>query len=295
MYSGLDASTLVGPVTLTQALARAQAHGLAPLDARMLLLHVLGRSPHDGAWLLAHSSDTMRPDAARTYGQLSARRAAGEPLAYLTGVREFYGLPLQVDARVLDPRPDTETLVDWALATLPAPSTSSPAPRVLDLGTGSGAIALALVHARPDLQVTAVDRSGDALDVARTNALRLNLPITFMQGSWLEPVDGGFNLIVSNPPYIPAADPHLHALVHEPLSALASGADGLDDIRAIVASAPRHLTTGGWLLLEHGWDQAAAVGALLARAGLGEVQSRNDLAGIARCTGGRRTAPSGAG
>lgn len=287
MKPGLDASERGLPGTLAQALAQAQALGLAPLDAQMLLLHALGRSPHDRAWLLAHGHDALAPETARTHGALTARRAAGEPLAYLTGVHEFFGLPLQVDARVLDPRPDTETLVDWALAALPAPSPYAPAPRVLDLGTGSGAIALALAHARPDLHVTAVDRSGDALDVARSNARRLGLPVAFVQGSWFAPVAGRFDLIVSNPPYIPAADPHLAALTHEPRSALASGADGLDDIRRIVAQAPAHLAPGGWLLLEHGWDQAAAVRTLLTQAGLGEVHSRPDLAGIARCTGGQ--------
>ncbi|GAD23242.1 peptide chain release factor N(5)-glutamine methyltransferase, partial [Acidovorax sp. MR-S7] len=211
------------------------------------------------------------------------RRMAGEPVAYLTGTKEFYGLPLQVDARVLDPRPDTETLVDWALAL------AAPAARMADLGTGSGAIALALQSQRPQAQVLAVDASADALAVARANARRLGLPVRFVQGHWLDGIAGPFDLIVSNPPYIPATDPHLAALTHEPLSALASGDDGLQDIRAIAAQAPSRLAPGGWLLLEHGWDQAEAVQALLRAAGFGQVHSRHDLAGMARCTGGQRT------
>ena len=268
--------------TITQALARAQARGLARIDAQMLLLHALGRPTGDRAWLLAHDTDPLDAPALARYQALCARRAAGEPVAYLTGGKEFYGLPLRVDARVLDPRPDTEILVDWALELL-APL---PAPRVADLGTGSGAIALALQHARPDARVLAVDASAGALAVARANAERLGLPVRFVQADWLAGIAGPFDAIVSNPPYIPAQDPHLAALAHEPLSALASGADGLDDIRAIIAQAPALLAPGGWLLLEHGWDQAGAVQALLRAAGLVRVQSRDDLAGIARCTGG---------
>ena len=184
---------------------------------------------------------------------------------------------------MLDPRPDTETLVDWALEVI-APLTS---PRVVDLGTGSGAIALALQSQRTDARVLAVDASADALAVAQANAERLGLPVQFRQANWLVGVEGPFDAIVSNPPYIASADPHLAALTHEPLQALASGADGLEDIRAIVAQAPAHLRPGGWLLLEHGYDQADAVQALLAAQGFVRVQSRNDLADIARCTGGQ--------
>lgn len=271
---------------IREALAHAQHMGLARIDAQMLLLHALGRDGTDRAWLIAHDGDALPPAAQTAFEALCHRRAAGEPVAYLTGRKAFYGLTLQVDARVLDPRPDTETLVDWALEVL----SPHAAPRVADLGTGSGAIALALQHQRPDARVLAVDASAEALAVARANAERLGLPVRLLQGDWLTGLaaqEGPFDAIVSNPPYIAAADPHLAALAHEPLSALASGADGLADIRAIVAQAPAWLAPGGWLLLEHGWDQADAVQALLRAAGFGAVQSRHDLAGIARCTGGR--------
>lgn len=263
-------------------LAAAAARGVDRLDAQLLLLHALGRSASERAWLLAHDTDTL-PDAVwEAYERLFARRLAGEPVAYLVGEKEFHGLGLQVDARVLVPRPDTETLVDWALRCLDGRS----APAVLDLGTGSGAIALAIAHARPDARVAAVDASADALAVARANGARLGLPVRFVQADWLEGADRGLDLIVSNPPYIVAGDPHLAALRHEPLHALVSGADGLDDIRRIVQAAPGHLSHGGWLLLEHGYDQAESVRQLLAGRGFAQVQSRDDLAGIARCSGG---------
>ena len=269
--------------TLAQALAQAHTLGLARIDAQLLLLHTVGRAGSDRAWLLAHDTDPLQPAQHALFLALCQRRAAGEPVAYLTGHKEFYGLPLQVDARVLDPRPDTETLVDWALEVI-APL---PAPRVADLGTGSGAIALALQSQRSDAQVLAVDASTDALAVARANAERLGLPVQFQPANWLAGVEGLFDAIVSNPPYIPSADPHLAALTHEPLQALVSGADGLEDIRTIIAQAPAHLTPCGWLLLEHGYDQADAVQGLLRAQGFAQVQSRNDLAGIARCTAGQ--------
>ncbi len=269
--------------TLAQALAQAHTLGLARIDAQLLLLHAVGRPDAGRAWLLAHDTDALDETTHTQFIALCQRRVAGEPVAYLTGRKEFYGLPLQVDARVLDPRPDTETLVDWALEVI-APLAS---PRVVDLGTGSGAIALALQSQRTDAQVLAVDASADALAVAQANAERLGLPVQFQQANWLMGVEGPFDAIVSNPPYIASADPHLAALTHEPLQALASGADGLEDIRAIVSQAPTHLRPGGWLLLEHGYDQADAVQALLAAQGFVRVQSRNDLADIARCTGGQ--------
>lgn len=268
--------------TVAQALAAA---GLDRVDAQVLLLHALGRPGHDRAWLRAHDTDPL-PDTARaTFEALCARRRNGEPVAYLTGHKAFYGLDLVVDARVLDPRPDTETLVDWVLECV-RPLTH---PVLVDLGTGSGAIALALAAQRADAQVHAVDASADALAVAQANAHRLGLAVALHRGNWLAAVPTGqrFDAIVSNPPYIREGDPHLVALGHEPMQALVSGADGLDDIRAIVVQARSHLLPGGWLLLEHGHDQADAVCALLRQAGYTAVDSRTDLAGIRRCSGGR--------
>ena len=289
-------------MTLAQALARAATLGLQRLDAQLLLLHALGRGLQERAWLLAHDTDPLPEEVASDFEALCARRQRGEPVAYLVGHKEFFGLELQVDARVLVPRPDTETLVEWALEVMQAEiqaslgktradqaeaSGAATRPAVIDLGTGSGAIALALKHRCPQAQVHAVDASPGALAVARENARRLGLDIDWREGSWLEGAPQGQSLIVSNPPYIAQDDPHLAALTHEPLSALAAGPDGLQDIRQIVAAAGAHLRPGGWLLLEHGWDQAGAVRALLAQAGFAQVQSRTDLAGIERCTGGQ--------
>lgn len=270
-------------MNVAQAVQHGMALGLERLDAQLLVLHVLGRTAHDRAWLMAHDTDVLPPQAASMLETLAARRVAGEPLAYLTGHKEFYGLDLVVDNRVLDPRPDTETLVEWALEVLPDEASA----RVIDLGTGSGAIALALKATRPNLIVVALDYSTDALAVAQANAQRLRLDVHCTQGSWLDSVPGRFTAIVSNPPYIRADDRHLETLTHEPLQALASGHDGFDDIRHIIAQAPEHLEPGGWLLLEHGYDQAPSVRALLSTAGFTHVQSRQDLAGIARCSGGR--------
>lgn len=267
---------------IAHALQTAQTLGLARLDAQLLLLHALGRPLDARAWLIAHDGDVLPAQAEHDYLDLCRRRAAGEPAAYLTGVKEFHGLALAVDARVLVPRPDTEALVQWSLDVL----AGQDRPAVLDLGTGSGAIALAIRQARPDAQVSAVDASADALAVARANGQRLGLPVQWLHGDWFAPVRGRFALIASNPPYIAEGDPHLTALAHEPASALTSGRDGLDDIRRLVQQAPAHLAPGGWLLLEHGYDQAEAVRALLAARGFRAVQSRNDLAGIARCSGG---------
>ncbi|MBX3586510.1 MAG: peptide chain release factor N(5)-glutamine methyltransferase [Ramlibacter sp.] len=267
--------------TIASAWRDAASGGLDRLDAQILLLHALGRDSQDRAWLLAHDADTLPGPAAQAFEALCRRRAEGEPVAYLTGRREFFGLRLQVDARVLDPRSDTETLVEWALALPGLPD----AARVIDLGTGSGAIALALKSQRPRWAVSALDASADALAVARANAQRLALAVDFAAGHWLRGRPGPYDLIVSNPPYVASADPHLAALRHEPLQALASGPDGLDDLRAIVAQAPACLAPGGWLLLEHGHDQAGAVRDLLARQGFTAVASRKDLAGIERCSG----------
>ena len=271
----------MSPLNLQQALLQAHQRGMERIDAQMLLLHVLGQPDAGRAWLLTHDSDVLTPAQQTQFEALCAQRLDGVPVAYLTGCKEFFGLPLQVDARVLDPRP--ETLVEWALDVLE----KTVSPRILDLGTGSGAIALALQSQRPDATVTAVDFSQDALEVARANAQRLQLPVKLVQSSWLEQIEGMFDVIVSNPPYIREDDEHMAALRHEPRQALTSGEDGLDDIRTIIAQAPAHLNAGGWLLLEHGWDQAPTVQNLLHSAGFVQVHSRQDLAGINRCTGGQ--------
>ena len=287
------------PPTIAGTLTALQARGLERLDAQLLLLQALARpDDHQRAWLVAHDTDPVDAATLERLNVLALRRLLGEPLAYLSGRKDFFGLTLHVDARVLIPRPDTETLVDWALGALDEASAhASPAQatiwRALDLGTGSGAIALALKASRPALQVEATDFSADALAVARANAQRLGLALQFHQGSWLAALPEAlarFDLIVSNPPYIALQDPHLPALAHEPLQALVSGADGLDDLRQIIAQAGAHLQPGGWLLLEHGYDQAAAVRRLLELAGLQDVQSRKDLDGIERCSGGRTQA-----
>lgn len=271
-------------MNVQQAISAAcSALGLERLDAQLLLLHAWGRPLHERAWLIAHDLDPLPPEVEARYIRLARLRAAGRPLAYLTGEREFYGLRLQVDERVLDPRPDTETLVDWALELLQ----ERKAPAVADLGTGSGAVALAIKSQRPDCAITAIDASAEALAVARANGQRLGLEVRWLQGDWLQGHEGRYDLIVANPPYIAQDDPHLPALGHEPRLALVGGPDGLQAIRAIVRQASAHLHPGGWLLLEHGWDQAAAVRDLLAQAGFSAIQSRRDLAGIERCSGGR--------
>ena len=274
-------------MTLTDALRSLAQAGVPRLEAQNLLLMALGRDPHDRAWLLAHDTDALDESANARLQTLVQRHRDGEPMGYLRGEQEFFGLPLQVDSRVLVPRPDTETLVQWALEvldTLPPPANAS----AIDLGTGSGAIALALASQRPGLAITATDASEAALAVAGQNAERLALPLRLAAGRWFEAVPGQrFHLAVSNPPYIAEGDPHLPALRHEPITALTAGPDGLDDIRTLVTQAPSHLQPGGWLLLEHGHDQAPAVQDLLRQAGFADVSSRTDLAGIARCTGGR--------
>ena len=277
--------------TLAEALRQAQSQGqgqslsLPRLDAQRLLLHALTRDPNDRAWLLAHDTDTLPAPAAKRFEALLARHASGEPMGHLLGEQAFFGLNLRVDARVLVPRPDTETLVQWALDlldALPQPAT------LLDLGTGSGAVALALKAQRLHATVHASDASEPALAVARSNAERLGLAVTFHAGDWFQAVPAmRCHLIASNPPYIAEGDRHLPALRHEPTHALTAGADGLSDIRQLVGGAPEHLHPGGWLLLEHGFDQAPAVRVLLQARGFETVASRNDLAGIARCSGGR--------
>jgi len=272
-------------MTVGQALAQARARGLDRLDAQLLLAHVLGRPR---PWLLAHDDAALTAEQAAEFATQADRRAAGEPLAYIVGTKEFHGLSLQVRSGVLVPRPDTETLVDWAIELLKGPLSPPASPSVVDLGTGSGAIALAVKNAALHAHVTAIDLSEEALAVAVLNARRLGLPIEPRTGDWWGAVPGRrFDLALANPPYIADADAHLDALRHEPRLALASGPDGLDAIRRIVAGARDHLAPAAWLLLEHGHDQADAVRTLLAGAGFVDIVSRADLAGIERCTGGR--------
>lgn len=263
-------------------------------EARMLMSQTLGNADH--AWLIAHESDSLALADASTFQGLLNRRLAGEPMAYILGNREFFGLRLAVSPATLIPRPDTETLVEDALQRIPA---NTPC-QVLDLGTGTGAIALAIAAHRPQSRVIAVDASQAALQLARKNAEALGLAspepddhgskkgnVEFRLGSWFAPLTGlKFDVIVSNPPYIRVDDPHLQQgdLRHEPISALASGMDGLDDIRIIVQNAPAHLTSSGWLLLEHGYDQAEAVARLMRNTGFTDVQHAHDLADIARVT-----------
>ncbi len=253
-------------------------------DAEPLLLHALGR---DRAWLFAHGRDPVDPSVAQAFEALVQRRQGGEPVAYLTGSRGFWTLELAVSTATLIPRADTELLVELALERLD----NLPGRRVADLGTGSGAIALAIASERPQAQVIATDASAAALAVAQRNAHSHRLRnVDCRQGSWFAPLAGErFDLVASNPPYIAAQDPHLRQgdLRYEPASALASGPDGLDDIRLIVADAPAHLLAGGWLLLEHGWDQGAAVAELLRARGFDAVATHQDLEQRDRVTSGR--------
>lgn len=254
---------------------------LEPLENRILVGHALGLSR------VALITESQRELSAAEVAQaeaLVARRVAGEPVAYIVGTREFYGLPFQVSPAVLIPRPETEHLVELALERMP------PRARVLDMGTGSGAIAVAIAHARPDAQVTALDRSAEALAVARANAAANNVAVRFLKSDWFAALadDERFDVIASNPPYVAAGDAHLAQgdLRFEPTGALTDHADGLQALRAIAAGAPTHLAAGGWLLMEHGYDQGAAVRQLLQR-DFDQVQSWRDLAGIERVTGGK--------
>jgi release factor glutamine methyltransferase len=275
--------------TVDAALRDARTRGVERLDAQLLLGHVIGQSR---AWLLAHGDAALSAAQAGAFNAFVVRRAAGEPFAYLVGEREFHGLTLAVSDAVLVPRPDTETLVDWALALLQDDLGATARPVLLDLGTGSGAIALALKDGCPRAAVWAGERSADALAIARANAARLALEVRFVQGDWWDALDGApdapvFDLVVSNPPYIAADDPHLAALTHEPQAALVAADDGLADIVRIAAGARDRLREGAWLLFEHGWEQAPAVQAILQRAGFCDVESRVDIEGRPRCTGGR--------
>lgn len=273
--------TLVAGDTLANLMRQAP---LPALEMRILASHALALSR---VQLITQSERPFSGAEALRLENLMRRRLAGEPIAYLVGEREFFGLPFSVTPAVLIPRPDTELLVELALQRLP------PAGRMVDLGTGSGAIAVAIAHQRPDAHVTALDASAAALAVARQNADRNQVSVRFLQSDWYAGLGSEqFDIVVSNPPYIEQNDPHLAQgdLRFEPADALTDHADGLSDLRAIVSGASRHLAEGGWLLMEHGYDQAQAVRALLAAQGFDQVQSWRDLAGIERVSGG--TAPA---
>ena len=275
-------SPMSTPTTVSSALALS---GLIPFEAKILLAHVLGC---ERAWLAAHGDAALTREQASTFLALARRRHNGEPVAYLTGRREFFGLEIEVTPDVLIPRPETELLVEHALAAIPA---GLPA-RVLDLGCGSGAVALAIARERPQANVLGADVAPAAVELARRNAQRLAIAnATFIVSDWFEAVSReSFDVIVANPPYVAQSDPHLVQgdLRFEPPLALTPGIDALFAIRALVAAAPAYLAPGGALALEHGHDQADAVQALLGAAGFAEVRSARDLAGILRVTFGRR-------
>lgn len=268
--------------TIESALAAAR-EAIPVSEARLLLRHVLGCG---ATHLEAHREEAIEPAAAGRFASLAARRAAGEPVAYLTGTREFYGREFAVSPAVLIPRPETELLVDLGVEAVGG----RPAPAILDLGTGSGCLAVTLALEIPKSVVTGADASPAALEVARANAARLGASVRFVESDWFSAVGNArFDLIVSNPPYVAEGDPHLVQgdLRFEPAPALASGMDGLDALRRIVSGARTHLVPGGWLLCEHGYDQARAVAELLAGAGFEGIMQHRDLAGIVRVSGGR--------
>ena len=277
-----------GGLSVAQALTAARERGIDRLDAQWMLERLL-RQPR--AWLIAHEDAWLTPAQRTQFEHWLNRRAGGEPLAYLFGEKDFHGLSLRVGPPVLIPRPDTETLVDWGLELLAGELSAVDAPQVVDLGTGSGAIALAIKHRCAAAAVTAVDVSASALEIARSNADSLGLSVELLLGDWWSAVMGRrFGLALANPPYIAHGDDHLAALQHEPQNALVAGDCGLSDLHQIIDGAAGHLVGGGWLLLEHGHDQAAAVRRRLASAGFEEVQTRLDLGGRERCSGGRRSA-----
>ena len=275
--------------TVRGALADARQRGVALLDAQLLLARALATTR---TALIADDARSLDSEEGERWSAWLARCADGEPLAYLLGEKEFHGLVLEVNADVLVPRPETELVVDWAaelMARGRQPAGAPAAPAVVDLGTGSGAIALAIKRLHPAAHVIATDASARALAVARSNAARTGLAIELVEGSWWAAVAARrFDVAVANPPYVAAGDAHLAELRHEPIAALASGADGLADLRAIAAGARDHLFMGGWLVVEHGFDQGAAARRLLADGGLVDVETRVDLAGHERATAGRR-------
>ncbi len=256
--------------------------GEAAHEAALLLAHVLNRKM---AWLYAHGEESPAAPEALAFRRLIAARRSAVPLAYLTGEVEFCGIKLQVTPAVLIPRPETETLVEAALERLPPGARWT----VADLGTGSGAIALAIAARRPDCFVIGSDLSPAALAVARDNARRLGLRARFVCGSWFTPIPESLDMVLANPPYVASGDPHLTdpELRHEPQLALTPGADGLAAVRQIVSAAPARLKPGGWLLLEHGYDQRQAAAELLGAAGFAEIASLDDAAGRPRVVIGR--------
>jgi release factor glutamine methyltransferase len=262
-------------LTVQQALRGA---GIDAREARLLLAHALECSE---AQVLAFPERELPASACTAFSGYLEKRKRGEPVAYILGEKEFHGLALEVTREVLVPRPETELLVDLAL--------QRPFASLADLGTGSGAIAIAIKKRRPGARVVAVDASAPALDVARRNAARHGVAVEFRHGSWLAPLgEERFDLVVANPPYVAAGDPHLAELAFEPALALVSGEDGLDALREIIRAAPAHLAPGAWLLVEHGLGQATAVRRLLEEAGLEESRTWPDLAGIPRVSGARR-------
>ncbi len=284
-----SAASTRGDMDVDAAMALAKERGVDRLEAQRLLAHILGK---ERSWLLAHGEAPLAPGATQIFERGLSRRMDGEPLGYVVGSQEFHGLSLEVDPRVLVPRPDTEVLVDWALELLKGEFGGLQEPRVADLGTGSGAVAIAIsaaiAHRHARACVWASDVSEDALTVARANARRHAPSIRFAQGSWWAALTGlRFDLVVSNPPYIAGGDLHLPALRSEPHGALTPGPTGLEALDDIISGASSHLVPGGWLLLEHGFDQATAVQRSLASHGFRQVSSRTDLAGHQRCTGGQ--------
>jgi release factor glutamine methyltransferase len=270
--------------TVQSAAQRLDAHSESPrLDAEILLSTMLGLPR---STLIARADEPLASDQQRAYAELIRQRAGGTPVAYLTGRREFWSLPLRVSPAVLIPRPETETLLEQALKLLPRDEACA----VLDLGTGSGAIALGLAHERPRWTITAVDLSPAALEVARHNAQALQLSIQWRLGNWFDAVPGErFHLIATNPPYVSATDPALESLAAEPLMALSPGPTGLEALTAIIARAPAHLHPQGWLALEHGLTQAQAVAQLLERHGFTSIRTFPDFSGRPRVTLGVHT------
>ena len=276
--SGIDAASTVQALLGEAALPRT--------EARRLLAATLGVPIET---LIAGPERRVEADARARFDSLCARRRRGEPVAYLLGEKEFYGRRFAVSPAVLVPRPETELLVELALQR----AVPCRAPRILDLGTGSGCVAITLAREHPAASVLAVDRSGDALAIARANASQLGADVEFLASDWFDAIRGRFDVIVANPPYVASDDPHLGALRHEPRQALVAGADGLDDLRRIVAQSPSHLERAGWLLVEHGHEQGPYVRDLFRHAAFADIETHRDLAGIERVTFGTWTATGG--